>query len=181
MAEEKNLDEAIRLLESYLRLVPKDRKEQLHLGLLYAEKPDDAASSLRRDVRVKNPSAAFITLEEVLRTADDSLSQEELHKARRKLVDMAMLVGRAPDAETHLAVLMKETPDDPELLELDGQILVIRKQDEEACEQFRRAIEMSPPQIDSYVLLADDSSWAAESQSGGRPGHARHGPPETQR
>ena len=35
--QEKNYREAIRLLESYVALVPKDRKEQLHLGLLYVE------------------------------------------------------------------------------------------------------------------------------------------------
>ena len=60
--------------------MPKDRKAQLHLGLLYAEKLD--------------ARAAFVKLEEVLRTADDSIAPEELRKARRKLVDMAMLIGR---------------------------------------------------------------------------------------
>ena len=38
--EEKDLREAIRLLENYVALVPKDRKEQLHLGLLYATQPN---------------------------------------------------------------------------------------------------------------------------------------------
>jgi len=139
--EAKNLTEAIRLLESYVALMPKDRKEQLHLGMLYAEKP--------------NPRAAFGKLEEVLRTADDSLSPEDLRKARRKLVDMALRIGRAPDAETHLKALMQETPDDSELLELSGRILLFNKRDDEACKQLRRAIEIAPTQIDSYLLLAD--------------------------
>ena len=65
-----------------------------------------------------------------------------------------MRIGRLLDAETHLAVLMKETPDDPELLELDGQVLFFKHKDDEACEQFRRAIKIKPSQINSYLFLA---------------------------
>ena len=129
--KDKNLDEAIRALETHVGLAPKDRKAQLHLGLLYAEK---------RDAR-----HAFITLEEVLRTADGSIPKKELYKARRKLVDMAMLIGRPQDAEAHLAILRKEISNDPELLDLDGQNLVGNNQDHEACEQFREAIKLRPP------------------------------------
>ncbi len=119
LEEEKNLDEAIRLLGCYLHLEPKDQKEHLHLGMLYAEKPDPRAVVVvyPRVVRVTNPKAANDALEEVVRKADASLSPEELRTARRTLVDMAMLIGRAPDAETHLKALMEETPDDPELLD----------------------------------------------------------------
>ena len=35
---------------------------------------------------------------------------------------------RASDAETHIKVLLEETPDDPELLDLYGQILDLRRQ-----------------------------------------------------
>ncbi len=49
---------------------------------------------------------------------------------------------------------MKETPDDPELLDLAGQILIFNNKDEEACKQFRRAIEIGPTQINTYVRLA---------------------------
>jgi tetratricopeptide (TPR) repeat protein len=139
--EEKNFSEAVRHLETYVSLVPSDRKAQLRLGLLYAD-------NLNALPAVKN-------LEEVLRTSDGSLPQEDLHKARRKLVDMAMLVGRKADAEAHLAMLMKETPNDPELLDLDGQILICIGKDDEACKQFRKAIAKAPTQINSYVHLAD--------------------------
>ena len=67
---------------------------------------------------------------------------------------MAMLIRRPQDAETHLKMLMQETPDDPELLDLDGQILICNNKDEEACKQFRRAIEIAPTQINTYVRLA---------------------------
>ena len=40
---------------------------------------------------------------------------------------------------------MKETPDDPELLDLDGQILVCNRKFDEACKQFRKAINKAPP------------------------------------
>ncbi len=156
VAEDKNLDEATRLLDSYLRLIPKDQKEQLHIGLLYAEKPDSHATFViyPRIVRAKNPRAAFFKLEEILRTTEGALSEEELRTARRTLVDMAIQVLRFPDAETHLKQLMQETPDDPELLVLDGWILGIRKQDEEACKQLRRAIDLKPTETETYVLLA---------------------------
>ena len=143
---ERNINEAIHHLVSYLELVPADHKEQLHLGLLYAER--------------LNAPAAFAKLEEVVRTDDGTLSPEDLRNARRKLVDMAMMIRdangrlRAADAETHLAVLLKETPNDPELLDLNGQILIYNGKDELACEQFRKAIEVAPAQINSYVFLA---------------------------
>ena len=64
VAEDKNLDEATRLLDSYLRLIPKDQKEQLHIGLLYAEKPDSHATFViyPRIVRAKNPAPRFSNL-----------------------------------------------------------------------------------------------------------------------
>ena len=64
-----------------------------------------------------------------------------------------MMMGRYMDAETHVGLLMKETPDDPELLELDGQILHSKLKNDEACEQLRRAIKIKPDQINSYLLL----------------------------
>ena len=84
--EEKDLREAIRLLENYVALVPKDRKEQLHLGLLYATQPNATSPPF-------NARTAFIKLEELLRTAEGTLSRDELDEARRKLVDMAILIG----------------------------------------------------------------------------------------
>ena len=77
--DDKNLKEAIRLLNNYLLLKLKDHEVQMHLGMLYAEIPD--------------PAAAFITLEAVLRTDDGSLSQEDLRKARQKLIKMALRIG----------------------------------------------------------------------------------------
>ena len=138
----KNLNEAIRLLEYYITLVPKDRQQQLHLGLLYA--------------KVFNARGAFVELEEVLRTADASLSPEDLREARRKLVDVFLMMypRRWQDAELHMNILLKETPNDPELLDLYGQILVGNGKDELACQQFRKAVEIAPTQINSYVRLA---------------------------
>ncbi len=203
LAEEKNLEEAIHHLQSYGALVPKDRKGQLHLGLLYADplhcggdtldtrgdKLDALAASSKvveiaaqppktcprkncvsncawgscmpkrwahcAELPPHNARAAFITLEDVLRTADGSLSREELYQARRKLVVMAIWNGRLSDAEMHLKVLTDETPDDPELLDLGGQILFYDKKYDEAKKQFERAIERAPTQIDSYFQLAN--------------------------
>ena len=89
-----------------------------------------------------------------MRTADSSLPEDELHKARRRLVDMAIAMRRPEDAEAHLKILMNESPQDPELLDLDGQALVLNNKDEKACEQFQKAIEIAPTQVNTYVRLA---------------------------
>ena len=67
---------------------------------------------------------------------------------------MALMIGRPSDAEAHLEVLLKETPDDAELLYLNGKALFNTLKPEDACEQFRKAIKISPTHIDSYVALA---------------------------
>jgi len=145
---EKSLGEAIRLLGTYVGLKEHDSQAHLRLGLLLAEQP--TADSLPYNAR----SACF-KLEEVLRTSDSALSPEDLHKARKKLVDMSKLVGRWPDALVHIEHLLTESPNDPELLDLYGQILVGSGKNEEARKQFERAIKIAPGQTDSYVRLAD--------------------------
>ena len=145
--EEKNFTEAVRLLNSYVRLMPKDREAELHLGLLYAHSDSPSSPPL-------NAVAAVLTLEDVLRKADSSLSQEDLRKARRRLVDIAPRIGRLSDAEAHLAELMKETPNDPELLDLAAQLRTVDNKYEEAEREYRKAIENAPTQIDTYPRLA---------------------------
>jgi tetratricopeptide (TPR) repeat protein len=153
--EETHLDEAVRQLRGYVFLEPTDIPAQLRLGQLYAQKADAALKASDVAALRGNADAAFTMLEKVLRTADDSVPQDDLRKARRKAAEMALLIGRPSDAETHLAVLIKETPDDPELLLLNGRALSNRLRDDEACEQLRKAIKMAPAQIDSYLVLAE--------------------------
>ncbi|MGO9107808.1 MAG: tetratricopeptide repeat protein, partial [Thermoguttaceae bacterium] len=134
---------------------PAELCEKLRQGLLNVNAIRGGAESRYSYGRSFNPIAAYATLEDVLRTAADTLPQEDVRKARRKLAEVAMLIGRLLDAETHLAVLMEETPDDPELLELNGLVLVYKRKDDDACKQFRNVIKIAPTQIRSYVYLAD--------------------------
>jgi len=138
--EGKDLKEAIRLLDNFLTLQPTDREARLHLGLLHA--------------RTFNVRAACVELEEVLR-ASGVLSEDKVREARRKLVDMLIMSQRYADAKKHMEDLLKETPDDPELLELNGQILVGCGEFQKGCEQFERVIKVAPTQINTYVRLAD--------------------------
>ena len=138
--EGKDLKEAIRLLENFLTLQPTDREARLHLGLLHA--------------RTFNVHAACVELEEVLR-ASGVLSEDKLREARRKLVDMLIMSQRYADARKHMEDLLKGTPDDPELLELYGQILVGCGEFQAGCEQFERVIKIAPTQINTYIRLAD--------------------------
>jgi cellulose synthase operon protein C len=161
--ESDPLNKAIRLLENYVALKPTNREAQLDLGLLYDEK--------------RQAGSAFFRLEEGLRNSDRSTPPEDedfqkshakmprevvlkewrdlVDKARRKLVDAALEIGRLPDAEVHLAQLMQETPDDPKLLDLHGRILFTKGDYKTAEAQFRKAIAKDPKQLISYLHLAD--------------------------
>ena len=148
---EKNLNEAIRLLQDYVSLVPTDRAAELHLGVLYAD--------------VRNPQAAYAYLEEGLRRADASVKPEDVRLARRKLVDVAVVLRRYADALQHLDNLLDnavkkneqhrqrgEKPEgDPELLDLYGQVLPYQGKDREACDVFRDAIAIAPNQVTTYA------------------------------
>jgi len=159
---DKNLDEANRLLQNYVALKPQDRKALLHLGLLFAEKSDNAFKNEDDDSRAAaaaNAGAACVRLEQVLRTSDDGvLTKGELRKARRKLVEMSIRVNRGLEAKTHAELLLNENPKDPkdpEILDLYGQILVATGDYENARKQFEQAIKIAPSQIKSYEYLAE--------------------------
>ena len=137
-------------MRNYIVLEPKDIPAQLHLGLLYVQKADAAEKAGDGPTWKGSAVAAFNTLEEALRNAGDSVSPEELRKARLSDVKMALIMVRFVDsraldaAESYLTVLLKETPDDPELLDLNGMLLSYKIKPEEACEQFRKAVKIDP-------------------------------------
>ena len=66
-----------------------------------------------------------------------------------------MLGRRFNDAMEHISYLLKESPDNPELLQLLGQCDEAMGEDENAQKSYEKAIEYSPKQIDTYPRLAN--------------------------
>jgi tetratricopeptide (TPR) repeat protein len=130
--------DAIRNLSWYVRLVPNDIDAMEKLGLMTADMSRDGSSGVR----------AFGLLEQVLRL------DPERTKVRRRLVPVAISIGRFQDAKVHLEELLKQSPQDPQLWALLGQCHLGRGEFESAASSFKKAIELAPTQTDAYVQLA---------------------------
>lgn len=127
--------EAIDYLQRYVLLARADDVKPLaDLGMLQAD-----AGRLR---------PAYDNLEAALRTEPDR------GDVRRRAVGVAMAMGRFSDARVHLELLLKNEPDDGPLLDLLAQCQQALGDQNGSLATFRRAIEKSPEQLDSYARLA---------------------------
>ena len=123
----------------YVKLKPDDTDKLEEFGLLLAEKAHDRLTF----------SHASDALERVLR------QDPKRTKARRELVDVAMTMRLYSDAREHLEdYLLVESPDDGELLELLGTCQAAVREDEQAEESYKRAIQKMPERVGTYPLLA---------------------------
>jgi cellulose synthase operon protein C len=145
----KGLDEAIRLQHQCVGLEPRYREAQLRLGMLYAIK--------------HSARPASNMLEEVFRTADDEMLQnnkENLRRARGSLINMYLQLNDPQSAREQFQRLIQDRerdkePMDARLFDLLGRINVQDKKYEDACKSFRDAIKADPTFIDAYLHLAD--------------------------
>ena len=136
-----HLNQAIQHLYSYLQVVPTNVDVRRKLGFWLAEAHSD--------------SLAFTVLEEVLRSRIQSKADaEEIRTIRRKLVDVAIGIRRSLDAESHIRDLLRESPEDPELLDLLGQCEVAMGRDLSGAQLFQQAIKLAPQQVETYARLA---------------------------
>src|SRR5262249_20624472 len=121
--------------DRYVALVPKDNAEPLsELGLLQAD-------SYRM-------GEAFNTLERALRQ-DSTLTD-----VRRRLVEVALVLHRFPDARHHVDVLLKASPGDVEPLVLRARALYGLAEFDAAVESLEKAIALAPDRLDNYARLA---------------------------
>lgn len=132
---QSHTDDAVREYLRYLRVSPQDADARAELGLLLAEKSRYAE--------------AFPVLEEALRLLPDR------QDVRRSLIDVAMHLRRVADAEQHLQMLMKSSPDDPELLELLAAARAASGHDSAAVEALETAIQKDPHRLKAYAMLAE--------------------------
>jgi cellulose synthase operon protein C len=137
--EEAAQQERIDSLASYIELKPDDLDVREELGILRADRVQDA----------KSYGSAYSILDGVVR------EDPKRNKARRKLIELTMLAGRYEDARNHLEMfLLKDKPDDPELLDLLGQCQEKLNEFDKAIESYNKAIKGSPARIDAYQRLA---------------------------
>ncbi|PQO38060.1 tetratricopeptide repeat protein [Blastopirellula marina] len=132
--EEKEFGTAIQDIEKYLILNTDDSEATARLGLLLASHGSQ--------------QKAFFALERALRMDDTR------NDVRRELVDVAIRVGRFSDAKTHLQEhLLKESPEDGELLVLLAQCQVAEGDFKGAAKSLESAIQFAPESVPAYLQL----------------------------
>lgn len=140
--QKKDRDRAIDYYGRYLILRPDDTETMAKYGLLQADKADEA----------RNPPGKFqamLTLEQVLRREPDR------HPIRRRLIDLAMSVGRFADARVHLETLLKDAfKEDAELERLMAGCFVGSGDEAGAADWLEKAIKHAPTLVENYVALA---------------------------
>src|SRR4051794_12021431 len=93
--EEGKYEEAAGRLANYLAYVPRDNEQRARMGLLL----EQAGTPVTK-------AQAIGVFARVLR------SEPRRTELRRRLVDLALALDRYADARPHLAILLRETPDD---------------------------------------------------------------------
>ena len=145
-SEAQSTKDAIKYLEWYIRLKPQDVGAMERLGVMLDENSRDG------DV-VKNWPMfrkGLDCLEKTVRLAPKQAT------ARRRLVKMTILRHGYQDAKEHLAILLADSPNDPELLAELGECQARMGKYKEACETFQKAIahDKDKTQLDAYEQLA---------------------------
>ena len=142
--KQKALNDTVRCLGWYVRLMPDEVEVRERLGMILAEWSSDVDATNRNRLFSK----AFGLLE-----ATVGLDPER-NKARRQLVKMAMTIRRYQDAKDHLGFLLEESPKNSELLEQLGQCQLRTGDYDAAMTSLRKAIEYGPDQVTAYAALA---------------------------
>ena len=74
--------------------------------------------------------------------------------ARRRLAKAFLGIGRCSDANSHLELLLHESPDDASLYNLVGMSERILGHDNEAVKAFEQAVTLAPDLFEAYAPLA---------------------------
>jgi len=139
---EQLYDEAVKHLATCSKLRRDDIDLQERLGMLLAD-----LTARRRSPRMFDQATRY--LEYVVR------AEPRRTKACRRLVDLYMTVGDARNAKDHIEeTLLKETPNDVELLVLLGTCEAQLGQYVKAAQTFQKAAEVAPDHLDAYARLA---------------------------
>jgi tetratricopeptide (TPR) repeat protein len=138
---ENRPEQVVRYLSRYLEFVPGDTEQRAVLGRTLA--------SPRMATNWKVKQQALFVLDQALSRDGD---REDL---RRLLVPIAMELKRMDLAEEHLKKLRKTAPADGEVEYLYGQWHDAQNHYSDAARCYRKAIELSPQRMASYLRLAE--------------------------
>ncbi len=129
-----NLVKAINSYGQYLALAPRDADAQARYGLMLFEARAYARASQAFEAVLRvDPGAGDV---------------------RRKVVKADIFIDRVPDARDHLEnYLLKQFPDDAELLDLEGRCLARDGEYLAAGRSFAAAIQHDPARTEAYTQL----------------------------
>lgn len=131
----------------YLAISDQDIDVREELGFLLADSAAVASDDSQDSVRTLQ-FQAYMTLEQVLR------SDPERAPARRRVIDLALDLGRYSDANSHLVILSAILPNDASVHSQLGESLEGLQKYDEAAEAYERAIDADPTRFKDYGRLA---------------------------
>ncbi len=159
-------EDAIRALELYLTFRGDPDAVRTLAILLDDSAPDE-----------ETRKTAWMMMDEIL------LDHPEDAELRLRQVRLALKLQHLPDAESHLTLLRKQRPDDPDVFRLSGLVAARMERPEKAEAFLRRAIRLGTDQADTWTVLAmlleDRHASEAEVESLLREACDRSGTPES--
>ncbi len=132
------IDKAIQACTRYLTLYPNDTETLEQLGILLDKKATSGRMLLR----------AYMTFETVLR------QDSGRDNVRRRLVDVAIKLGRYNDALTHIEILRQASATDPELMYQAGVCQEENGKFAEAARLYRESTISAEAKINYFTRLA---------------------------
>lgn len=134
-------EEAVRYYDYYLRYEPKRDDVFIKAALLHA---DQAQKTTNRRARAE----AYQRLEASAIRDPGNLD------VIRRLADLSLQIGQYQTATEHLRRLIKQFPDESELVVKLGRCQLATERYRDAVASFQAAIAKDPKQIEAYVALA---------------------------
>lgn len=132
---EGRFDEAAAHLRRYVKLAPKDTEGLILYGNQLAD--------------LNNWGPAYLALEKAIVKAPDRSD------VRRRLVELSLRLGRNDEARENLENhLLKESPEDSDLLDMLATCQIQQGQFQQAQDTLALVIKHSPDRIPAYVRLA---------------------------
>ena len=132
---DKRFEDAAFYLSRYVKLAPKDNEGLILLGMQLAD--------------LGRVTPAFLALEKAIRIEPDR------NDVRRRLVELAMQLGRFSDAIDHLQKhLLKSFPDESELLDQLARCQIAKSDYTDAEASLNKSIEKQPKRLEPYFMLA---------------------------
>ena len=144
-AEKGKTDKAIAYLKQYLEFRPDDHDTAIRLADLMRERAD---ATYDARVRRKALTNVHFLYERIYREAPARTD------VGRKLVAVTIELGRTADALVHAERLLKEFPNDGELLGQLAECQVAHNKPDEARATFERAITCSPESVGAHIRYA---------------------------